>query len=151
MLFVYQLQQCRVQHAMKQALLNSDTRFQKIVLSTKEYENNKISASEIAIEGKMYDVKSVRVSNNRVELLVLNDQNEEHILRKIVSFFHPNNASPKRGFPHRLQQLFTLDYLLPEIFTSLFVVPLTKDNYSIVLFYIVSNHLPNFTPPPELV
>ncbi len=151
MLLVYQLQQRSVQQEMKQTLCNEPTRLEKITLSTKEYNSYKINAGEIAIDGKMYDVKSVKHSVHSVELWVINDQKEEHILQKIASFFHQNEAAPKSKFPNQLEQLFSLAYLLPENYSPRFRATVANHFYPLTLLYNTTDHLFIFTPPPELV
>ena len=93
MLLIYRIQQSYVQDNMIQSINSSKTQFQEIVLSRSDYQLSRINASEITINNKLYDVKSVNISGDRVNLLVLNDSMEENILAKIAEFTN-NSRQP---------------------------------------------------------
>ncbi len=113
MLFVYKMQQSFVRYEMQQVLNNTETRFQKMRISLSDYKKNKINEAEIRINQKLYDVKSVNMLVDDVELLLINDKEEENILEEIKNFFGQHNQSSSR-IPDQLQELLSLDYLSPE-------------------------------------
>lgn len=68
---------------MQQTLENGHARFQKITLSRTDYEKGKINGHEICLSGKIYDIKTMSIHGDSVELLAINDTDEENILEKI--------------------------------------------------------------------
>lgn len=144
------MQQSHVQHKMQQSIRRGETGFQKITLSLKEYENSKVNAFEISLNGKMYDVKSVTISGDIAELLVINDREEENILKEIKAFLTMNDHKANT-IPPQLKVILSLNYLLPEV-KQLFFIP----SLSAYSFYFSGLHFSSVTaevsvPPPELM
>jgi hypothetical protein len=112
MVLVFLVQKYQVQNEMAEKLGSRQTRFSKLCLSGKEYREDQIGQNEVSLQGKFYDVKSVTVSGDKVELLVINDVNEENIVEKIGQFF---SSSSRRNhpLPDNLVRLLTLDYVCP--------------------------------------
>jgi hypothetical protein len=95
---------------MAKNLKSRGTSFQKISLSLNGYKKSKVSASEISLNGNLYDVRSIHISGNKIELLVINDKQEKNILDAIKGYFNAPNQSNKK-LPLTLKQLLAMDYL----------------------------------------
>ena len=122
MLLFNKVQHCFNSYKIQEALNDTETHFQKITLTYPAYLQSKIKSDEICVDGKMYDVKSMIIKDNKVELLVIHDSDEEKILKKIKAFF--NNSTPENSkLPVQLQQLLTLNYLCQGPI-KLFFIPL---------------------------
>jgi hypothetical protein len=111
-LLFFQVQQCIVQYEMSEKLINGKACFEKVTLTISEYKKFRIHSNEIVFDGKMYDVKTASVKNNTVELLVINDNEEEFILKKI-KYAIKNSGLPDGKLPIQLIKLISLFYLSP--------------------------------------
>ncbi|HZV67939.1 MAG TPA: hypothetical protein VFG10_00255 [Saprospiraceae bacterium] len=127
---------------------DEETPFEQITLSLPDYLKDKINNHEISIEGKMYDIKSVSISGDKVTLLVINDPHEENILKKLKEVLTGRKQS-KSNRPHQLRPIHTLKYLSPE--------PEHNISFTFCSTIILSLPVPGFvtndreipTPPPR--
>ena len=119
MLIVYKIQQYYVHYEMLENINSYETDFQKITLSFNDYQKSKINENEIEIKGKMYDIKSINILNNKLELLVVNDSKEEQIIQKVKDFFNYSNQ-PKGKFSKQVSQLLSLNYISPKTESFIF-------------------------------
>lgn len=147
---IYKTQQIYVQQEMQQALNSEKTQFQKIILSFSDYQKNKINAHEISVKGKMYDVKSITVYSDSLELLVINDSKEKTILEKIKELTALNNGQ-NYNLPNQLQKLLSLSYLSPNTYSIFFICSLTEHVFLSPALTFISSDLDVSTPPPEFV
>jgi hypothetical protein len=110
------VEQKLVQLEMKEQLEHEDALFEKISISKKEYEANKRSYSEIAIDHKLYDIKSKTIKGDSVHLLVINDTKEKQIEAQIEAYFDGNeNLNKGRSDKAKqIKKLFELQYLFPK-------------------------------------
>lgn len=149
MLLVYKIQQFYVQYEMRLLVNDSSTSFEKLILSTDEYHKSRVNSREILFKGNMYDVKSVKITGNSAELLVINDKKEKTLVKNIKDFLYKTNQQ-KKELPEQLQKFLSLNYLpadkeLTDIVTTL----------SSIIFYspdgnILSDLLDIPSPPPKL-
>ena len=148
-LLFYKAQQAIVQKEMERDIDEIGTSSQKLSLTTKEYAVNKINDHEISISGKLYDIKSVKTLNGKIELVVINDTREEKILEDIKKLAETCNRHNK-NLPNHCFNLLTLFYIFTETAdTSHELLCLTTafQNYSDV----VISHQPGIqSPPPKL-
>ena len=111
-LLIYTVQQYIVQHEMEQVLNNDETSFQQLTLSLSDFQKGEINTDEISFNGKMYDVKSIKISGNKVELLVINDTGEENIIENIKKSVNTNSGQNKK-LPYHLVNLLNWFYIYP--------------------------------------
>ncbi len=111
LLFVYQMQQYVAREQMQQLLLNKNITKQKIILDHSAYAQCKVGNAEIFVNGKMYDVRSIKTIGENVELEVVNDTKEEGILSKISQL--SNGLSKDNKLLEILVGLLTLDFVQP--------------------------------------
>jgi hypothetical protein len=146
-MILYHLRQSHIRSEMKKALESNNTLFEKLTLPKVKYLQCRIGSDEISLDGKMYDVKSVRDLGATVELLALDDVNEQKIINEIKA--HKKNQQDKE-LPNQLIQLLSLNYIssLPDF--SFF---LNGTDCSAFLSYNEEIINPNSdfpSPPPKL-
>jgi hypothetical protein len=97
----------------------------------------------------LYDVKSVSISGDRAELLVLNDSREENILVKIAEFTNTTRQQNSVLF-NNLKHLLSLSYLPYESYCNLFIYPCPVDKSVPVNLHFISTFPEIPTPPPRI-
>lgn len=110
LLVIFKIEQSYIKGKMHVALNNSKTRFRKITLSLSDYQKNNINTEEIIVDGKMYDIKSITITDNKVELLVIHDIDEENIIEKITRTANQDKAT-KGNLVCKLRKFVSLNYL----------------------------------------
>jgi hypothetical protein len=150
LLLVYKMKQLKVQFKMMQVLRENHEGFSKLTLTLAEYNQSRIKSHEISWQGRMYDVKSKVITGNSVDLLVIHDEKEENILKKI-KLLAGNTSSQNRELPQQLVQLLTLTYICPAEEADFKVRDL--EEYSFLPFSEKYNSIDIdiLSPPPELV
>ena len=148
-LLIYKIQQYSVQHEMELALNNRETLFQKLTLSLGDFQKSRINAHEIVFNGKMYDLRSINISGDKAELLVINDTREENIIENIKNSVNTNNQQNK-GLPHLLANLFTLLYIPTVSNLSFLLKEKQQNNFPSFCEYIISHKSDTSSPPPKL-
>jgi hypothetical protein len=148
-LLIYKTRQLYVQHEMMMLIKNSETSFEKLLLSFSEYQKSRLNAHEIYFKGNMYDVKSVSFSNNNVELIVINDLKEKNLLKNIKDFLNKSNRQ-KKELPDQLQKFLSLNFLSAEKDQIIFFPALS----SCIFYHRNRNNFSDFSdtpsPPPKL-
>jgi hypothetical protein len=145
----YGLKQYYVKQEMRERIVSTKMGMQKITLSVSEFQTCKINETEISMNGKMYDVKSVSISGNKVSLEVFNDMEEDEIIEKINLSI--NNSKQNKNQPDQIVQLLTSVYLHPS-----FQLSFTNKGFHEITFrtdidLIHSRELEISSPPPRLV
>lgn len=113
MLLIYKIQQFYVQYEMRLVVNDSNNSFEKLNLNLDEYRKSHLNSREILYKGNMYDVKSVNITADNVELLVINDVKEKILLDEIKDFLHKSNQS-KKELPDQLQNFLSVNYIASE-------------------------------------
>jgi hypothetical protein len=147
MLLLFKAQEIAIQCRMAEVLESASTGFGVLTLSSDDYAKSIIDKNELMVDGKVYDIKSIRVKGNSVTAVVMEDKEEEGVLKNIFKIV--NNGSSK-NLPDELFELLTISYILP-------------DTHIIFLFWESSlklfateaqkllHHAPGIvSPPPEL-
>lgn len=110
LLFILNVQQGFLFYEMHERLNNPETVFEKITLTQKDYEDSRVNTDEILYNGNMYDVKSILIINNTVELLAINDVDEFEVF-KIVENLIACKDLPVSEISFHLQKLISLFYV----------------------------------------
>jgi hypothetical protein len=149
-LFIYTVRQYSVQKEMEEVLNSAETQFETITLSISEYQKSRVNAHEISLDGEMYDIKSLTVKGNVVELRAVHDSKERNILKGIKDYSNQTNH-PDKNLPNQLQQLLSLNYIA-NAGGKLCIIPSSSINiFAFSDPAIVSNNADISTPPPKLV
>ena len=149
MLLFYLMQQCYVQHEMQQLLNKNESRLEKLIVPLADFQRNKICDNEILLNGKMYDIKSIKISVDHVELLALNDEKEEIILETIKMLVNGNTTHNK--IPQHIISFISLVFLAPVDDHQIYKIDLPFNYFYPVSENIISRQSEIFSPPPELV
>lgn len=147
---IFKIQQCCVQHQMVKILSNDKTFFETIVLSSTDYKRATIAPHEMLLNGKMYDINSMKTIGGKVELQVVNDHGEEQIIDNIKTLASNHQQSNKEQ-SNFLFQLIGLLYIFPDTDSDFALQPHLLQHYFSFCEMITSNTKSVFSPPPDLV
>ena len=149
LLLIYKIQQYNVQRLMGMALNNNETIFKKLTLSLTDLQRYKVNSHELSIGDEMYDVKSINIIGDKVEMLALEDKDEESIVENIKKSTGTGNQ-PDQQLPGKLFELFTMLYMSLTREDNLLLRGRQKSIFSLISTNIIS-HIPDIsTPPPRL-
>ncbi len=143
---IYKAQQYYVQNEMEESLNNKETIFQNLSLSLNDFQKDKVNDHEVSINGKMYDIKSINIKGNKVELLAVNDIKEESIIEKINRSLN-NGDQQNQELPNHIFKILTLFYISPTTgYNFLFQV---KRQHILPSFCeIIISHKSGISSPP---
>ena|GEM_PF-6896915 len=136
---------------MQERLKSTESKFEKLTLSLKEYNECRINGSEVSINGKMYDVRSFEIKGDKIEMIALNDTEEENILQRIKDLITNNTSNPAGEVPSQLTDLMDIDYVNPC--NGVEITFYQKDQQKFKeLYQSHSSFQPDvLSPPPRLV
>ncbi len=128
---------------------SSDKDLVHLSMSAAEFELNRINSHEVLINGKMYDIKLVTTSGNRVEITALEDTDEVEIKGRISNIV--GSGETKTTIPRALIELLALNYVLPQNDFSI-----QCRHYHMLVFVplsvpVLAGSSSIFVPPPQLV
>jgi hypothetical protein len=149
MLLVYKIQQFYVQYEMRLLVNDSHTSFEKLLLSTADYQKSRINSHEISFQGNMYDVKSVKITGDIAELLVINDKKEKSLVKNIQDFLTKTNQQ-KKELPEQLQKFLSLNYLPADQDLTIVIPILSSNIFHAPKGNIFSDLSETPSPPPKL-
>jgi hypothetical protein len=149
MLLVYKIQQFYVQYEMSLLVKDSHTSFEKLILGTADYQKSRINSHEISFKGNMYDVKSVKITGDIAELLVINDKKEKNLVKNIQDFLTKTNQQ-KKELPEQLQKFLSLNYLSADQELTIVIPSLSSIIFQSVNSYFLSDLSDIPSPPPKL-
>jgi len=111
MISCYQVQQYTWHRHMRSVLNDPATKFGILTLSVDDYNKCKQDKDELCIEGKMFDIKSVHITGDKVIVYAVQDDKEDNINGKIRKTLHGNRGDS--NIPQPLIELLSLYYILP--------------------------------------
>lgn len=135
---------------MREALNTKGTRFQKLNISIDDFHQYKINAHEILFDNNLYDIKSVRINGDKVELLVLHDAKEKSILDHIKKTATRSTEHNKK-FPNHLLKLISLVYYTQKSDFNTIVLQTPKKSFVFKTKIFLSHTSETPYPPPKLV
>jgi hypothetical protein len=148
MLLIYKIQQFHVQYEMQLVVNDSETSFEKLILSRDEYQKCRLNSREISFKGNMYDVKSVNINGDIAELLVINDIKEKFLLEEIKDFLHKSNQS-KKEIPDQLQKFLSINYISVDEGRIIYIPSFSSGIFHYLNQEILPDHSEIFFPPPK--
>lgn len=92
---------------------NSSSNFEVIRMPFTQYKTNLVDDKELSFNGKMYDIKSVQILCDSVEIVAINDVYEEKILEHIRGFIK-NLGNFSHNTPIQFSFLVLLNYIIPD-------------------------------------
>lgn len=149
-LWVYfKCKQFEIQYRMFTSMHSDQLEYQKISLSISEYSKCKLNKREMNYQGKLYDIKSVEIHADQVDVLVVHDKEEEGIKERIEILFQKKGTQEK-GFLTVLEKLSTLNYTCPETYFVL-KPDRVKKNFINCSEGILTSEKEITTPPPKVI
>jgi hypothetical protein len=149
MLLMYRIQQFKIQYEMKLVINDSETSFERLILSVSEYRKSQLNSREISYQGNMYDVKSVTITGDVAELLVINDIKEKFLLKEIKDFLRKSNES-KKELPDKLQKFLSINYISVDEGRIIYIPSFCFNIFHYSDFDINTNISDTPSPPPKL-
>jgi hypothetical protein len=149
MLLIYKVQQFTIQYEMRLALNSDESSFEKLILNIAEYRKSRVNSTEIYLNGNLYDVKSVIITGDTAELIVINDLKEKILLDSLKDFLKKSNQS-KKELPDQLQKLLAINYIATDPGRIIFI-PSHCFNiiyHAELAIYSEPSDIPS--PPPKL-
>lgn len=148
MLLIYKTQEIAIQWHMAEVLESTEACFEELSLSDDEYHKALIDKDELLISGKVYDIKSLHKSGERVVITAMEDKEEESVLRNIRKVVNSNGS---KNIPDELLSLLTITYILPSTHSLSFCLLSLSQNFGasedLLLYYAVGI----IVPPPDRV
>lgn len=147
---MFKIQQCAIKADMRSKIKDSNLDLFQIKLPIEVYNKSMIDDNEITFQGKMYDIKSIKIVQNQVYLLVLLDTFEQEIINKIKSFFSETSDNATAGIVYEIIKMMKLVYQnnikhhLSKPIITVFLLHNSK-NKLITLFSITNK--PSYPPP----
>jgi len=137
---------------MKERMNHDETKFETMILSIDDYQRSIVDQHEIKVGGEMYDVKSVRYVQDKVELTVIHDKHEGNIIKKIKYALESNSDNPST-LPIKSIKLISLQYLLPSEYVKLRInlFPTIVRNFHNDVYSLTAISLEVISPPPQIV
>ncbi len=149
-LFLYfPIQLFQIRSEMQARLQNlPDDQLEILSLSENAYQKALVDEGEVKVNGKMYDIARIRISNNQVTLYAIHDEAEDNLLIFLDTVFKLLHQDKKLQLPQILQ-FISLSFLpspLAEAVIPEFAIIVTRTAYQIADFsYICSIE----SPPPR--
>lgn len=147
-LLILNIQQSVARNEMDQLIKSSKAVFQKITLSLSEYQKSAINAHEIYVNGRLYDVKSLKADGEEIALLVINDTKEESIIENVREMVNATNRHHKE-FPSQCIKLLSLLYISPNAEPGILISQIRQNIYPSPTEKLLSPEKGIPFPPPK--
>ncbi|GEM_PF-2411329 len=147
-LLVLKLRQSYVHFSMQHILMSEKSHIREITLTLDDYNNGHIGSGELLYKGNLFDIKSVKIVNGKVELLALFDSKEETILGKIRDFID-GTIQKNKDHPDLLKLIYALQYLYPAGEHAIFIHSLSISKLQSHNYNLNSESQDVSVPPPK--
>lgn len=146
----YKGQQWHIQYDQFHKRYDCDQNLRNVSLGIADFLRCKVNSHEIDIEGKRYDIHSLKMDSDSVHLTVVHDVKEERIIGKIMALFSQETRDEQQ-MPTQLLKLIQLTYVCPPAIHFV-----TKWDPEIRIVFIFQNVLSSQDkeipyPPPKIV
>ena len=84
-----------------------------LTLTPEEFQRAKVDDHEVKVNGKMYDIARIVVSENSVLVYALHDEAEDNMLT-LLDEIVKRSSNDKKPVPSQLLQLITLQFVIIE-------------------------------------
>ncbi len=150
LLFLFQIQQVRIQKSALHQLDSGSEKAKQIVLSKAGFNSAKINDHELRMNGKLYDFRYISHSSEQVILNVLHDASEENLIDWIEALV-TSEGNQHGDLPAHLVKLLTTTYLITDTEPVSFLH--TVNEYSFFRFdeQEVSFAGDQDSPPPKIL
>ncbi len=133
---------------MSELIKRNEGGFVELKLSRAEYETDKTGRDEIYYNGKMYDIRSVRLGQDAVSLEVVNDTREDAVLKHLGGV--NDNDSQHSSVLDQLMKLLELAYISPAIYSKFFPAGSLTLHFCCYQENLISLPATIVCPPPRI-
>jgi hypothetical protein len=144
---VFKLQQYSAKAIMFAEMSREETTFLQMTLSRSDYVKSLVEKNEIFYQGKMYDIKSKTFSGDSVIMMVIHDEKEGKIFKKVKKLL--THGSKKT--PDTLLNLLSLHYFHPFLLDSKMIFTSSTIQQPLFSEALIIRNSNVLTPPPELM
>lgn len=143
--------QWQAKSAAQRVMHRRETPLHTVTLSLDRLARIRVDKKEIRLDGRLYDIKSQRITGDSATLEIYHDRKEEALLDAIGQLLRPgaaeNEKLPLQGWLARwLGAVFLLPPALPELSPA--VADIFSPVFACALF--AAQHVPDaFAPPPR--
>lgn len=148
-LFLYKIMQFKLKCEMANNILQQSNHFTIIQLTKSEYDKHHLDEAEIVHKGKLYDIKSTVIKGDFVQLSVLNDTEEELLLKDIEQMKENNRGADKTKLPNQLINLLTLPFFPATNSINFFPQENSRLSFQTYKDQTLARSATIFSPPPE--
>jgi hypothetical protein len=118
--YIVQLRQIRTE--MRQALqLRPDDQLEVLRLTKKKYTEVRVDEHEVKVNGKMYDIARMKISDDSVIVYALHDEKEDNLLA-LMGEIISKPLKDRSSMPVEIVQFLTLLFVQPQSATDFFSV-----------------------------
>ncbi len=146
----YKCQQWHVQYEQMRRAVSDKQAFLKISLPIADFERCKINEREIKFQEKLYDIYSIKMDLDSVQLTVVHDWREESILEKIMDLVSQDFPDHKQ-IPVQVLKLLQLSYICPHYVQPSDIMPLRRQHHFRFSFDWNTRRPEIPFPPPKVV
>ena len=124
---------------------------QHMHLKLKDYKKDICGSSEISVKGRMYDVQSVTIMGQYVDLLVISDMCEQEIVDEIVKSVKRTNPQ-SRKIPQPLVEFYCDNNTLFAANNIAYMLPSRGQLHGDAIAGILCGNSPDIpSPPPQQI
>jgi hypothetical protein len=138
------------QAEMAEKLIQNHLPQKSIIVSVQVFQNNLIEGHEIELNGKLYDIRTVTFSGNKVRLSVVEDEKEMHILsilKKVIG----SESDHQKQFPQKLLSFMSMLFVAPTFSYTNILTNQTNLQYADLFQYLSLGSFSTPFSPPDCI
>jgi hypothetical protein len=143
----FKLQQYSAKAIMSMTMDRKETIYQPMTLSLTDYEKSLVEKNEIFYQGKMYDIKSKIFLGDSVDMMVIQDEKEEEIFKKVKKLL----THETKKIPDTILHLLSLNYFQTFLLYSNIIFTSSTINQPLFSEALTFRSTDVLSPPPKPV
>lgn len=151
LLLVYRLQQHCIRMRMARIIESELAVTETLTISLEDYMACRIDRREIRFNGSLYDVVSLKYTDEGIELKVIRDSQEEKVAARIKCMEDQAKSRPNQDLPDHVLKLYSQVYLSLGTHDNLTIQNAIETTYPILTenyHFLFSGTL---SPPPKTI
>ncbi len=121
-----------------------------ITITFEAYQHKLINGHEIELNGKLYDIRTVNFSGNKVQLGLIEDKKEMHVLSVLKKIIGSESAHQKQ-FPQKLLSFMSMLFVVPSL-SNTNIIPNQKNlQYADLFQQLSSGSFSTPFSPPDFI
>ena len=148
MVLVFRIEQFIAWYNMQTVLNSNSSIDETFSLTLSNFNKQIVGKNEIEINGKRFDIKSLKIVENMVIFTAVHDQTEESILAQLNQYLKQSHHTKSKQ-AHQLQNLLTSNYIINNSLSNFFITQ-HELNYSLEKIQKTKlKHTAPSIPPPN--